>query len=178
VRKELIGRANEELAKVEGTDYAKGGTPSADLQRKRKALQAERNKFVEVRADAKALLNGLPNEIAAARTEQGTEQARLETGVIVRCTICHVNIDEVKAKGCGISLERCNLDEVRTRIDHAQQRVADMEQQKSALPGEITKLDAEIARLDLETAAIDETFIKLERQLSDANKKQIGLTAN
>lgn len=39
VRKELIGRANEELAKVEGTDYAKGGTPSADLQRKRKALR-------------------------------------------------------------------------------------------------------------------------------------------
>jgi len=174
VRKELIDRANEELAKVAGTDHTKGRTPSADQQRKRQALQAERNKIVEERADLKALLNGLPNEIAAARTEQGTEQARLEAGVIVRCTICHVNIDEVKANGCGISLERCNLDDVRTRIDRAEQRVADMEQQKSALPGEISKLDAEIARLDREIAAIDEAFTKLERLLSDEDKKHMS----
>lgn len=174
VRKELIDRANEALAKVEGTDHKKGRAPSADQQRKRQALQAERNQNVEKRADLKALLRGLPNEIAAARTEQGTEQARLETGVIVRCTICHVSIDEVKADGCGISLERCNLDEVRTRIDRAEQRVADMEQQKSALPGEITKLDAEIARLDREVAAIDEAFARLERRLSDEDKKHLS----
>ncbi len=173
-RKELIDRANEELAKVTGTDHTKGRTPSADQQRKRQALQAERNTIVEKRADLKALLNGLPNEIAAARTEQGMEQARLETGVIVRCTICHVMIDEVKANGCGISLERCNLDEVRTRIDRAEQRVADLEQQKSALPGEISKLNAEIARLDREIAAIDEAFTKLERLLSDEDKKHLS----
>lgn len=174
MRKELIDRANEELAKVAGMDHIKGRMPSADQQGKRQALQAERNNIVEKRADLKALLNGLPNEIAAARTEQGTEQARLETGVIVRCTICHVSIDEVKANGCGISLERCNLDEVRTRIDSAEQRVADMEQQKSALPGEISKLDAEIARLDREIAAIDEAFAKLERQLVDEDKKHMS----
>lgn len=174
VRKELIDHANEALAKVEGTDHKKGRAPSADQQRKRQTLQAERNQIVEKRADLKALLRGLPNEIAAARTEQGTEQARLETGVIVRCTICHVSIDEVKANGCGISLERCNLDEVRARIDRAEQRVADMEQQKSALPGEITKLDAELARLNREIAAIDEAFARLERQLSDEDKKHLS----
>jgi uncharacterized protein YydD (DUF2326 family) len=174
VRKEIIDRANEELAKVAGTVHTKGRTPSADQQRKRQSLQAERNKIVEARADLKALLNGLPNEIAAARTEQGTEQARFETGVIVRCTICHVKIDEVKANGCGLSLERCNLDEVRTRIDRAEQRVDGLERQKSALPGEITKLDADIARLDQEIAVIDEAFAKLEKQLSDENKKHLS----
>ncbi|MAL77668.1 MAG: chromosome segregation protein SMC [Sneathiella sp.] len=174
VRKELIDRANEELAKVAGTDHTKGRTRSADQQKKRQALQAERNKIVEERADLKALLKGIPNEIAAARTEQGTEQARLETGVIVRCTICHVNIDEVKANGCGISLQRCNLDEVRTRIDRAEKRIADMEQQRSTLPGEISRLDAEIASLDREIAAIDEAFVKVEKQLSDEDKKHIS----
>lgn len=171
VRKELIDRANEELAKVAGTDHTKGRTPRADQQKKRQALQTERDEIVEKRAGIRALLNGLPKEIAAARTEQGTEQARLETGVIVRCTICHVSIDEVKANGCAISLERCNLDEVRTRIDRVEQRVADMEQQKFTLPGEISKLDAEIARLDREIAAIDEEFAKLERQLTDVDKR-------
>jgi uncharacterized protein YydD (DUF2326 family) len=174
VRKELIDRSNEELAKAAGANHIKGSAPSADQQEKRQALQAERNRIVEKRADLRALLKSLPNEIAAARTEQGTEQARLETGVIVRCTICHVKIDEVKANGCGISLERCNLDEVRTRIDRAEQRISDMEQQKSALPGEISKLDAEIANLDRESAAIDEAFAKFERQLSDEDKKHMS----
>lgn len=174
VRKELIDRANEQLEKVTGTGRTKGRTSISDQQKTRQALQTERNKIVEERADSRALLKGLPNEIAAARTEQGTEQARLETGVIVRCTICHVNIDEVKANGCGISLERCNPNEVRIRIDHAEQRVVAMEQQESALPADISKLDAEIVRLDREIATIDEVFAKLEKQLSDEDKKHIS----
>lgn len=174
VRKELIDRAEEKLANVTGTAYTKGRTASSDQQKRRQTLQTGRNETVEKRAGLRALLKSLPNEIAAARTEQGTEQARLETGVIVRCTICHVNIDEVKANGCGISLERCNLDEVQSRVDQMQQRVATMEQQKSMLPDEISKLDAEITRMDQEIAAIDEAFVELERQLSDEDKKHLG----
>ncbi|AXE63917.1 chromosome segregation protein SMC [Hyphomonas sp. CACIAM 19H1] len=171
VRKELIDRANEELAKVTGSGHSKGRTPTAELQQKRKKLQDERNRSAEQRATTRALLNSLPNEIAAARTEQGTEQARLETGVIVRCTICQVSIDEVKANGCGVSLQRCNLEEVRTRIDRAEQRVADLERQKAALPGEVSRLDEQIDRLDREISDIDEAFEKLETQFSDADNK-------
>jgi len=173
VRRELIDRANEALAKVMGTDHAKGRTPSTDQQEKRQTFQAERDNIVERRAVLKARLKNLPGEIAAARTEQGTEQARLETGVIVRCTICHVSIDEAKANGCGISLERCNLEEVRARINRAAQRVEEMEQQKLALPSEISKLDSEIKRLDLEIAAIDEAFAKLESQMADEDEKHM-----
>ena len=73
--------------------------------------------MVEKQANAQALLDTLPAQISAARSEHGTEQARLESGTIVRCVICQVNIDEVKAKGCGISSERCDLDAVRKRIE-------------------------------------------------------------
>lgn len=170
VRKELIDKANEELAKALGTEHSKGNRPGDDLRTKRNTLQADRNKSSDERAEKKALLNSLPSQIAAARAEQGTEQARLETGVIVRCTICHVSIDEVIANGCGVSLQRCNLDEVRARIERTEENVAELDRQRLALPGEIERLDQEIARLDGEIAKIDESFSQLEQQVSDANK--------
>lgn len=170
VRKELIDKANEVLAKALGTEHSKGGRPSDALRGKRNLLQSERNKRSDERAEKKALLNSLPSQISAARAEQGTEQARLETGVIVRCAICHVSIDEVKAKGCGVSLQRCNLDEVRARIEQTEKNVAELERQRLALPGEIENLDQEILRLDGEISKIEDSFAQLERQASDANK--------
>lgn len=170
VRKELIDKAHEELAKALGTEHSKGSHLGDALRAKRNTLQSERNKSSDERAEKKATLNSLPSQIAAARAEQGTEQARLETGVIVRCAICHVSIDEVKAKGCGVSLQRCNLDEVRARIEQTEKNVAELDRQILALPGEIGKLDREIARLDGEISKIDESFFQLEQQVSDANR--------
>lgn len=170
VRKELIDRANEELAKALGTEHSKGIRPSEVLRSKRNLLQSERNKRSDERAEKRALLNSLPSQISAARAEQGTEQARLETGVIVRCAICHVSIDEVKANGCGVSLQRCNLDEVKGRIERTEKHVAELDRQRLALPGEIEKLDQEIARLDGEISKIDASFSQLEQQVSNANK--------
>lgn len=170
VRKELIDKANEELAKALGTEHAKGHRPGDAVRNKRNNLQSERNKSSDERAEKKAVLNSLPSQIAAARAEKGTEQARLETGVIVRCSICHVSIDEVKANGCGISLERCNLDEVRARIERTEKNIAELDRQRAALPGEIGKLDQEIARLDGEIAQIDESFSQLDQNVSDANR--------
>jgi len=170
VRKELIDRANEELAKALGTEHSKGVHPSEALRSKRNLLQSERNKRSDERAEKKALLNSLPSQISAARAEQGTEQARLETGVIVRCAICHVSIDDVKASGCGISLERCNLDEVNARIERIEKNVAELERQSLALPGEIKKLDQELDRLDVEISKINVSFSQLDQQVSDVNK--------
>ncbi|TBE99670.1 coiled-coil domain-containing protein [Rhizobium ruizarguesonis] len=170
VRKELIDKANEELAKAIGTEHSKGQRPSDGLREKRQILQSERNKSSDERAEKKAVLHSLPSQVAAARAEQGTEQARLETGVIVRCAICHVSIDEVTANGCGISLERCDLDEVRSRIARTEQQVNELERQQRALPGEIEKLDQDIVRLEQEIAQIDNSFAQLEHQMSATNK--------
>ncbi|MEQ9142910.1 MAG: DUF2326 domain-containing protein [Parvibaculaceae bacterium] len=171
VRKELIDRANEELAKATGAKHTKGSAPSAELQVRRRALQTERTRISDQRAEAQALLNSLPAQIAATRSEQGFEQARLETGVIVRCTICHVSIDEVKAKGCGVSLERCDLNEVRTRLERAERQVAEFERQRGDLPAAISKLEGEVSRLDREISQIDDKFAKLEGQLTETNTR-------
>lgn len=171
VRRELIDNANEELAKATGAKHDKGQPPAADLQGKRRRLQAARNQAFEKRANAQALLGALPAQISAVRAEQGTEQARLESGVIVRCTICQVSIDDVLAEGCKISRERCDLSAVRNRIDAAKQSVAEMVRQQAALPKTIEELGSEIARIDQELAAVDNEFDRLEKQLSATHGK-------
>ncbi|NIA71258.1 DUF2326 domain-containing protein [Pelagibius litoralis] len=171
VRMELIDKANEELAKATGATHAKGQSSGVDLQAKRKRLQAERNKAFEKQANAQALHTALPVQISAARAEQGTEQARLESGVVVRCSICQVNIDDVLAKGCKISLERCDLDAVRNRIKLAEQNMAELIKQQAALPKTIENLGSEIARVDQELEAVDKEFERLEKQLSETNGK-------
>ena len=171
VRKELIGKANEELAKITGAPHVKGHSPSADLLAKRKSLQSKKDELVKKRAGAQALLDTLPAQISAARSEHGTEQARLESGTIVRCVICQVDIDEVKAKGCGISSERCDLDAVRKRIERAEQGVAVLLKQQADLPKTIAECGSEIARVDDELEAVDKEFELREKQRSDADSK-------
>ncbi|WP_319412684.1 DUF2326 domain-containing protein [uncultured Cohaesibacter sp.] len=170
VRKELVDTANAALSKVMGIEHTKGLKPGDALKAKRRQLEAERNERNNQRAEKNAFLNSLPSLISAARAEQGTEQTRLETGVIVRCTICRVNIDEVKANGCGISLERCDLDEVKKRIDRKEDDIAQYERQERELPKEIEKLNQEIDHLDGEIAKIDDAFSQLAQHASEANK--------
>ena len=171
VRKELIDRAKEKLTEITGATHVKGQSSNVDLQAKRKSLQSEKDAIVKKHADAQALLGTLPSQISAARSEQGTEQARFETGTIVRCVICQVNIDEVKAKGCGVSLERCDLNAVQTRIEHAEQNITKLENQQVNLPKDIAKFKSEMARIDRELEAIDKEFELLEKQMSETGSK-------
>lgn len=153
---EVIDKANEELAMAIGSDHVTGQTASVTLQKMRLALQSDRDKSTDARARQQALLDSLPIQISAARSELGVEQARLETGVVVRCSICHVSIDEVTAKGCGISLERCNLDEVRSRIEGTQDNLNELERQKNMLPEDIANINKEISTIEQKIAQIEE----------------------
>jgi len=171
VRQELIDKANENLVKVTGAKHQKGQTKSTDIQGKRTSLQKSRNESFEKLAEAKALLKTLPEQISAKRGEQGTEQARLEGGTIVRCTICHVNIDTVRAEGCGISLERCDLNAVQTRIDQANETIGKMQEQQTALPKSIEEFRTEVARIDKELEALDKEFTQREKEFFESNSK-------
>lgn len=148
LRKELVDKANEQLMKALGAGHTNGQDPKDTLLGSRHKLQSERNEYNDKRAEKKARLRSLPQEISAARSEQGIEQARLETDIITRCMICHVHLDKVKADGCGISLERCDLDEVRARIAQSEQAIRDLEKMRKALPDEIAQLDKDILDLD------------------------------
>lgn len=171
VRRELIDKADEEVAKAIGVTHTKGQPFGAELTSKRVRFQAEKDEAVKKHAEAQALLKTLPAQISAVRSEQGTEQARLESGTIVRCTICQVNVDEVLAKGCGISTERCNLGAVRGRIQQAQERIEELERQKNALPRTIDELGSQIERISNDLATVDREFERLAQQLTAANRE-------
>lgn len=171
VRRELIDKADEEAAKTIGATHTKGQLPRVALTSKRISFQAEKDEAVKKHADAQALLKTLPAQISAARSEQGIEQARLESGVVVRCAICQVNIDEVLAKGCHISTDRCDLDAVRSRIQQAEKEIKELETQQAALPGTINALVSQIERISGELANIDREFESLEQQLTVADRK-------
>ncbi|HVZ07888.1 hypothetical protein [Rhodopila sp.] len=171
VRKELIDKADEEVAKAIGVTHTKGQPLRVDLTSKRMRFQAEKDEAVKRHADAQALLKTLPAQISAARSEQGVEQARLESGVVVRCAICQVNIDEVLAKGCRISTERCDLDAVRSRIQQSEEGIKEFEAQKASLPGTINELASQIDQISGELANIDREFESLEQQLTVAGRK-------
>jgi predicted nuclease with TOPRIM domain len=171
VRRELIDKADEGVAKAIGITHTKGKPLGTDLISKRVRFQAEKDEAVKRRAEAQALLNTLPAQISAARSEQGIEQARLESGVIVRCAICQVNVDEVLANGCGISTQRCDLEAVRGRIQQAQKNIEELESQKAALPGAIDELTSQIERINGELANIDRELERIERQLTAAGRE-------
>lgn len=166
VRRELIDKAKEALAKITGAPHTQGQTSGTDLQSKRQSVQKKRNDAFQELADAQAILKTLPDQISAARGETGTEQARLESGTVVRCSICHVPIDMVKAEGCGISLQQCDLEAVKTRIEASGQKIAEMEAQQTALPATIKDFELKIAKFDLELEQIEAEFRRREDQLS------------
>lgn len=170
VRRELIDKANEELAKAIGITHTKGLSPRADLTSKRRRFQVERDEAVKNHADAQALLKTLPAQISATRSEQGIERARLESGVIVRCTICKVNIDEVRAKGCGISTERCDLDLIQARIQQAEENIRELESQKDTLSRTVNELVSQIERISGELENIDREFETLEQEFTATDR--------
>lgn len=171
IRRELIDKANERLAKLTGVSHTKGQSSQTDISSRRKILQTKRDDEVTKKGTAQGRLGSLPREIAAVRSEQGTEEARLDGGVIRRCTICHVNIDDILAKGCKISLERCDLDAVRKRIAEKEEAVNALEGQQKQLPETIAKYEAEIKRLDEKLAEFDKEFAAREKLFSDTDAK-------
>lgn len=171
VRRELIDKANERLAKLTGASHTKGQPPQTDISGQRNTLQSQRNEVFSKQAAAQALLDILPNQIAAARAEQGTEEARLEGGVIRRCSVCLVNIDDVLADGCKISREHCDLDAVRKRIENVEETVKTLTTQQTELPKTLGNYSSEIARLDRELDTLDKEFIRREKQFTESNSK-------
>ena len=171
LRRELIDKANERLAKLTGAPHKKGHAPQTDISGRRRELQKARNDAFSKEATAKALLATLPKQIAAARTEQGTEEARIESGVIRRCTICLVNIDDVLAEGCKISRERCDLAAVKKRIENIEETVETFRAQEDELPKTIGMISSEIARIDRELGTLDNEFVRREQQFTETNAK-------
>lgn len=165
-RREIIDRARENVAHATGRKHQPATDMSDDLTTRRRDLFAKRKETGSRVERARSLLETLPVQISALRAEQGTEQATLDTGVVRRCPICRTDIDTILAKGCGISLQRCDLDAVRARLNEAENKIRGLEGQQQNVPSEIAKLENELSGIDKELETLDQEYARREQALT------------
>jgi len=96
------------------------------------------------------------------RSEASMGEIDISQGRIRVCPVCRVNIDEVKAKGCGISLETCDLAALKAAITDKQRKAAELdaaatsaEQEAKGVEAQIQQLGSQRQTLEAEAKAAD-----------------------
>lgn len=95
------------------------------------------------------------DEAQRLRSEASLGEIDITQGRIRVCSICRVAIDEVLAKGCGISLEPCNLEEIRAKIKEKRDRAALFDQEAQSAETEAKRVTAEIEQINQELQVLD-----------------------
>jgi hypothetical protein len=107
-QKGLVSLAEAALAETMRADLPKSPDVGSifarlnALNEERRALEAKQQGSVK-EADVKR------GEAERYRAEANLGEIDITQGRIRVCPICRVSVDEARAKGCGISLERCDL---------------------------------------------------------------------
>ena len=76
-------------------------------------------------------------------------------GQIRVCPVCRVSIDEVKAKGCGISLEACDLSALRAALANKQKKAAELDAEANGAEQEAKRVEAQIQQLGPRKQALE-----------------------
>jgi len=121
----------------------------ADLNRRRSAKvderQAQKNDADRKRIEAERLLS-----------EANLGEIDISQGRVRVCTICRVPVDDVLAKGCGISLEKCDVQAIRASIAEKQGQAAELDQAAKGAELEASRVTALIEQIDQEIRAAEE----------------------
>ena len=89
-----------------------------------------------------------------SRAEAGHLKDEVELAVFnaenkhAMCPMCRVPISEIKAKGCGISVNPCNMEEIEKQNAKKISAAQDLEKQATISSLEVKKLDEQISQLD------------------------------
>lgn len=113
----------------------------ADLNAQR-AAKVEERQTQQSDADKKRI------EANYLRSEASQGEIDISQGRIRVCTICRVPVDEVLAKGCGISLERCDVDAIRASISEKQAKAAKLDRDAEDAELEARRIDALVHQID------------------------------
>jgi hypothetical protein len=139
-QKGLVSRAEAALAIAMRADLPKPPdvgsifTRLSALNDERRTLEAKQQEAVK----EAALKRG---EAERLRAEANLGEIDIAQGGVRVCPVCRVNVDETLARGCGISLERCDLDAVRASI-------ADKRATATRFDGEANKANEEAKQLE------------------------------
>ena len=161
-RRGLISLAEAALAEAMRADLPKPPDVGPVFER----LQALNDERAELVARQTTLENKADNRRGAAerlRAEANLGQIDITQGRVRVCPVCRVSVDEVLAKGCGVSLEACDLPALRAAIATKRKEAANLqaeqvaaEQDAKRVAGLIQQLAPRQLALEAEAASMDE----------------------
>ncbi|OZA92179.1 MAG: hypothetical protein B7X76_00695 [Azorhizobium sp. 39-67-5] len=118
------------------------------LNEERRALEAKQQGAVK-EADVKR------GEAERYSAEANLGEIDISQGRVRVCPICRVSVDEVRAKGCGISLERCDLDALRATVADKLGKAAQLAGEADNATQEAKRLEALIIQLGPRQQALE-----------------------
>jgi len=153
-RKGLISLAEAALADAMRADLPQPPDVGSIFERL-KALNNERDELVGRRQVLEKEVEPKRIEANHLRSEASHGEIDIAQGRVRVCQICRVQVDEVLAKGCGISLERCDLPAIRAAVAEKQKKAAELDSEANAAEGEAKRIEALIQQLEPRKQALE-----------------------
>jgi hypothetical protein len=153
-QKGLVSLAEAALADAMSADLPKSPDISSIFARL-KALNDERDELVVKRQVFEKEVE--PKRIAAnhLRSEANLGEIDITQGGIRVCPVCRISIDEVKAKGCSISLEPCDLPALKAAIAEKQKKAAELDSEANAAEQEAKRIGSLMQQLEPRKQALE-----------------------
>jgi len=152
-QKGLVSLAEAALAEAMRTAVPKPPDIRAIFARQQ-TLNAERETLTmkQQQLDNDARLKR--GEAERYRSEADLGEIDITQGRTRVCPVCRVSIDEIKANGCGISLEPCDLAALKSAIADKQKKAADLDAEAGGAEQESKLVGAQIQQLEPKRLAL------------------------
>jgi hypothetical protein len=145
-RKGLVSLAEAALANAMRTELPKPPDVGSIFARQM-ALSEEHESLMAKRQQLENKARSKRDEAGRYRSEANLGEIDVTQGRIRVCPVCRVSIDEVKAKGCGISLEACDLAALKAEIADKQKKAANLDAEANGAEEEAKRVEALIQQL-------------------------------
>ena len=89
------------------------------------------------------------------RSEASLGEIDITQGRIRVCPVCRVSIDEIKANGCGISLEPCDLAALKSAVAAKHKKATDLDNEAGGAEQESKIICAQIQQLEPKRLALE-----------------------
>lgn len=150
----LISLAEAALADAMRADLPKSPDVGSIFERQ-KALNDEHRGLVAKQQQLENEARTKHDDAGRLRSEANLGEIDITQGRIRVCPVCRVRVDEALAKGCGISLEACDLSALRAKIAEKQKQAADMDSAGAVAEQEAKRIAALIQQLEPRKQALE-----------------------
>ncbi len=153
-RKGLVSLAEAALANAMRTDLPKLPDVGSIFARQ-KALNEAHETLTAKRQQLENEARFKRGEAERYRSEASIGEIDITQGRIRVCPVCRVSIDEVKAKGCEISLETCDLAALKAAITDKQAKAANLDAEVNGAEQEAKLVEAQLQQLGPQRQALE-----------------------